>query len=53
LKQKTAVSNVAIINGGKMVQRGNSGTSGEDVGVDVGVAVGSGVEVGEGVDSGG
>jgi hypothetical protein len=53
LKQKTAVSSVAMINGGKMVHRGNSGISGEDVGVGVGVFVGSSVGVGEGVDSGG
>ena len=44
---------MAIINGGKMVQGGNSGISGEAVGVGVGVVVGSGVGVGEAVDSGG
>ena len=46
MKQKTAVSIVATMNGRRTVQTGNSGMSGEDVGVGVGVA--SGVGVGEG-----
>ena len=46
LKQKIAVSSVATMNGGRIAQTGNSGISGEDVGVGVGVA--SEVGVGEG-----
>ena len=46
MKQKIAVSSVATMNGGRIAQTGNSGMSGEDVGVGVGVA--SGVGVGEG-----
>ena len=53
MKQKTPVSSVAIINGGKMTKGVNSGISGVDLGVGVGVTVGFGVEEGEGVDSGG
>ena len=44
---------MAIINGGKMTKGVNSGMSGVDWGVGVGVTVGFGVEDGEGVDSGG
>ena len=46
MKQKIAVSSVATMNGGRIAQTGNSGISGEDVGVGVGVA--SEVGVGEG-----
>ena len=35
LKQKIAVSSVATMNGGRIAQTGNSGMSGEDVGVGV------------------